>query len=177
MVMGHAGGLEGHADIVKVVPVEQFNVAEGGFHQGLGGDAAVFGQQRLLQGPAIDANSDGKSFHFTDIGHSLHPVLPSDVARVDAHRVAPGGHALKSQLVVKVDVHHQRDMDLLPDGAHRSGRRHVGHRHPDDLTARGLQPEDLLHRGFHVVGAGIAHGLDGHRRAAAHGHLAHHDLL
>ena len=46
---GHAGGLEGYTDIVEIKFVQQPDVFEGGLHHGLGADAAVFGQNGLLQ--------------------------------------------------------------------------------------------------------------------------------
>ncbi len=49
MVMGTLEHLSDSADIVEIEPVQQGDVAEGGLHQGLGRDAAVFGQQLPLQ--------------------------------------------------------------------------------------------------------------------------------
>ena len=36
---------------------------------------------------------------------------------------------------------------------------------------------DLLHRGLHIPGGGIGHGLDGNRSAAANGHAPDNYLL
>ena len=174
---GHTGGLQGHTDIVKVELVQQPDVAEGGLHHGLGAHAPVLGQQRLLQGAAVDSDADGDPSLGADLGHRLHMVGPSDIARVDAHLVRPGGDGLQGQLVVKVDVHHHRDGAALLDLAHRLGGGHVGHRHPDDLAPRRRQSADLVKGGLHVVGAGIGHGLDGDRGAPSDGDPAHHDLL
>ena len=62
------------------------------------------------------------------------------------------------------------------DSPHSLGRRHIGYRYPDDLAARLLQTEDLIHRGCHIIGAGIGHGLNGDRSAAAHRDAAHKNL-
>ena len=40
-----------------------------------------------------------------------------------------------------------------------------------------IQPEDLRDGRRRVLGVRVAHGLDRNRRAAAHGHLPHMDLL
>ena len=66
---------------------------------------------------------------------------------------------------------------MLLDGADGLGGGFVGHCHPDDLTASLLQTTDLLDGGFRVVSAGIAHGLDGDGRTAAHQDAAHFDLF
>ena len=173
----YAGGLEGHADIGKVVPLQQGNVAEGGLHQRFGGHSAVFRQDGLFQRAAVDSDADGDAAPPAGLGHRFHPVFSADVAGVDAHLVAPRRNAFQGQPVVEVDIHHQRDGNALPNGAHGPCGGPVGHRHPDDLAARRLQAPDLLHGGRHVVGAGVGHGLDAHRGAAAHRNAADQNLF
>ena len=150
---------------------------EGRVHQGLGGDAPVLFQQGLFQGAPVDPDADGDVLPGAGVGHGLHPLRVPDVAGVDAHLVCPGLDALQGQLVVEVNVHHQGQVDLLLDGPHRFGGGHVGHRHPDDLAPGGGQAADLLHRGLHVLGGGVGHGLNGPRRAAADGHASHENLF
>ena len=110
------------------------------------------------------------------LGHRLHLLLPADVAGVDADGVDALLRAAQSIAVVEMDVRHHGDVDALLDGAYRVGGRLVGNGHPDDLASGLLQLEDLGHSGLHIVGLGIAHGLNGHRGAAAHGDSAHQDL-
>ena len=157
-------------NVVKVIAVEQGDVPKGRIHQSLGRHTAVFRQQRLFQGPAIDPDADGDMFPGAGHGHGLHPVFPADVAGVDADLIRPGLDALQSQTIVKVDIDHQRQVDLFLDGPHGLGRRHVRHSHPDDLAPRRSQAADLGHGRRHVAGGGVRHGLDGHRSAPAHGH-------
>ena len=151
-------------------------MTHGAVHQCLGGDAAVSGQQVFFQRPAVDADADGDAPLPAGIRHGPHPLLAADVAGVDADLVDAALRAQQRQLVVEMDVRHQRDVDTRLDGRDGPGRLLRGDRHADDLTPRLLQPQDLLHRGVHVLRGGIAHGLDAYRRAAAHGHAAHHDL-
>ncbi len=172
-----AGGFQANADVIEVKSVEQLDVAEGGFHQGFRADLAVFGQDVLLQTAPVDADADGDILLPTGVRHRLHPVRGTDIARVDAHLIRPGGDALQGQFIVEVDVHHQRNIAVLLDGADGLGRGFVWHCYPDDLAARFFQASDLLDGGFRVVGAGIAHGLDGDGRAAAHRDAAHFDLF
>ena len=152
-------------------------MAEGGLHHGFGAHTAVFGQQGLLQRAAVHPDADGDILLAASVGHRLHPVFAADVARVDAHLVRSGGNGLQGQLVVEVDIHHQWQRTLLLDLTHRLGRRHIGHGHPDDLASGGGQLPNLAQGSLHVVGAGVGHRLDGHRRAAAHQNVAYFDLL
>ena len=152
-------------------------MAHGALHQRLGGDAAVLGPQLLFQGPAVDADADGDVLLAADVRHRLHLLLPADVAGVDADGVDAPLRALQGVFVVEVDVRDQGDGDPGLDLIHRLRRRLIRNSHPDDLAARRLQCVDLGHGGRHIVGLGVAHGLDGHRSAAAHGHVPHHQTL
>ena len=151
-------------------------MAEGRLHQGLRRDPAVFGQDGLFQRAPVDPDADGNAVGPAGVGHRLHPVGPADVAGVDADLVHPCRHRLQGQAVVEVDVRHQGDGDALLDGPDGVGRRLVRDSHPDDLTPRLGQAADLGHSGLHVVGAGVAHGLDGDGGSPADGDAPRQDL-
>ena len=72
-----------------------------------------------------------------------------------------------------MNISDQRNVDLLLDFINRLRRGLIRDRHPDDLTPGGLQLFDLGHGGGHIIGLCIAHGLNGHRSATAHGDLPH----
>ena len=148
-------------------------VAHSALHQGLGGDAAVLCPQLLLQRTAVDADADGNVLSITHIRHGLHVLLRPDVAGVDADGVNTPFGALQGVFVVEMDVSNQRDVDLFLDLINCLRRGLVRDSHPDDLTSGGLQFPDLGHGSGHIVGLRIAHRLDGHRSAAAHGDLPH----
>ena len=152
-------------------------MAEGGVHQCLGGHAPVLGQQGLFQGPAVDADADGDVFAGAGLGHRLDPVRAADVARVDAHLVGPGGNAFQGQTIVKMDVHHQGQVNGFLDLPHGLGSSHGGHGHPNNLAPGGGQAADLGCGGLHIFCGGIGHGLDGDRGAAPYGHASHQDLF
>ena len=161
---------------MEVKFLQQRHMAHGALHQGLRGDAAVLIPQLLLQGAAIDADADGDMSRTAGLHHRLHPLLRADVAGVDTDFVHPLAGTLQGQPVVEMDIRHQGDMDAAFDGADGLRRRHIRHSHPDDLTAGGLQGVDLIHRSGHIVGLGVAHGLDGHRCTAPNWDVPHHDL-
>ena len=72
-----------------------------------------------------------------------------------------------------MDVGDQGNIDLILDLVDSLRRGLIRDGHPDDLTSGSLQLLDLGHGGGHIVGLCIAHGLDGHRGAAANGDLPH----
>src|SRR5258707_3299678 len=107
----------------------------------------------------------------TDLGEAHdhhHELLAADVAGVQAQAV----HALlegnEGELVVEVDVGHERDADLPLDLAELLGGVAHGHRAPHDVATRGLQRPDLEQRRLHVPRVGLRHRLHGDGRAAAH---------
>ena len=71
-----------------------------------------------------------------------------------------------------MDVRHQRDVDLFFDLAQRLSGFHGRDRAADDLTAGRFQPEDLLHRCFHIFCLCVGHGLYRDRICPADLHAA-----
>ena len=173
----HVGALDGNADVVKVEFVQQPGLSQGAFHQRPGGDAAVLRPELPFQGAPVDAYPDGDAPGPAGVRHGLDLFLSPDVARVDADGVdAPLG-ALQGEFIVEVNVGHQGDGNPLLNLVHGHRRRLVWDGHPDDLAPGGLQGLNLGHGGLHVVSFRIAHGLDGHGRAAAHRNRPHHQLF
>ena len=111
------------------------------------------------------------------VRHGAHTVMGADIARVDADFIHPLLHAAQRQLIVEMDVCHQRDVDGPADSADGIGGRHIGHGHADDLAAGRLQRANLGHGGRRIGRFRVAHGLYRNRGAAAHRHGAHLDLL
>ena len=66
-----------------------------------------------------------------------------------------------------MNVRHQRDMYLLLNFRKRPRRLHMGHRAPDNLAPRPLQPQNLRHRRLHVLCRRICHGLHQNRISPA----------
>ena len=99
-------------------------------------------------------------------------VRRADVAGIDTYFVHAAVDAQQRQLVVKVDVRHQRDMDAGFDGGDGHSGLPGGNGHTDDVAALLLQTQDLGHGGVRILCRRIAHGLDRDRRAASYGHRA-----
>ena len=117
---------------------------KGAFHQGLGGGMSVLFQQLFVQAAAVDADADGDVLVLAHLHHGLDPILPADVAGVDADF---GGTALRRQdgkLVVKMDVRHQGQGAFPANLREAPGGLPIGHRQTDDLAAGSGQLLDLL---------------------------------
>ena len=141
--------------------------------QRLGGHAAVFLHQVLLQRAAVDAHTDWNIPLPAGVGHGPHAVLRPDVAGVDAYFIHTAVHTQQRQPVIKVDIRHQRDVYSRLDARNGPCGLLRGHRHTHDLAARLLQAVYLPHCGVHVLRGRIAHGLYAYGRAAAHRYRAH----
>ena len=75
-----------------------------------------------------------------------------------------------------MDIRHQGQGTFLAYLRKAAGGLPVGHRQAGDLTPGGGQLLDLIQAALHVRCPGIEHGLDHHRRAAANGDAADHNL-
>ena len=137
---------------------------------------AVLFQQALIQAAAVDADADGNAPVLADVHNGLDPVLAADVAGVDADLGCAALGCCDGQLIVEMDVSHQRQRTFLADFCEAPCALHVGHSETDHLTARSVKLADLLQRACHVGGLGVEHGLDDHGGAAADGHTANIDL-
>src|SRR5690606_1819913 len=110
------------------------------------------------------------------IHHRAHAIFPTDIAGVDALAVdAPFRHRQRD-LVVKVDVRHQRHIDPLAEFTEGIRRFHGRHRHPHDIHPCIFHATDLADSCVHITGFGIGHRLDADGRIATNRDIAHHDL-
>ena len=173
-LQGHedVGGFDADLEVLEVVAVEDLGVAQGGFHQRVAGRFAVLALQLFFQGAGVDADADRHAVVAGGFDHRAHPVLAADVARVDAQAVGAFVGHFQGDLVVVVDVRHQRQAHLLADFAEGFGGIHGGHRNAHDIRAHTFQRPDLGDGGVHVAGVGVGHALHGDRRIAAHRHGA-----
>ena len=148
-------------------------MALGALHHGLRAGVAVLFDEPGLQTAGVDADADGDAPFPAGLRHRLHVLRAADVAGVDADLVnAPLRHR-QGQPVVKMNIRHQGDADLLLDFGDGLGGAHIRDGQADNVRPRHLHGLDLGHRGLHVPGLGVAHGLDGDRGAAADLHPAH----
>ncbi len=143
---------------------------------GLRAGVAVFFEQPLFQRPGVDPDADRDVPRLAGVRHGLDVFLRADVAGVDADLVDAALGAEQRELVVKVNVRHERHvhplLDLV-DGKRGAG---IGHGKAHDLAARGTQRLDLRDGRFHVPGLRVAHRLHRNRGSPAYRQISHFDL-
>ena len=101
----------------------------------------------------------------------------NEVARIDAHFLHQRGGG-KSGARIKMNVGHQRHLAALlaqrvAQHAHAFGFTHALCREPHQLGTGLRQLQALFGAAFHIVGVGVGHRLDAHRRVTSYGQLAH----
>ncbi len=131
------------------------------FYQRLRRYTAIFLQQRLLQGTAVDTHPDRNIFLLALVYHCAYPVFTSYITRINPDFVGTVLHCRDSKFVIKMNIRYQWDRDLLFDLGNSLGRLHRRHSHPDNITSRLGQLLNLLHGIFHMLGLCICHGLNG----------------
>ena len=151
-------------------------MTEGGFHQSLRGGMSVFFEQRLFQGTAVDADPDRDMMGLAAVHHGLDAVLTADVAGVDPNCCGSVFRCREGAAVVKVDIRDDGQRRRSRDLSERDRRLRGWNGDARDLAAGSCEGLDLGKRTLDVTGSGVAHGLDGYRRAAAHGDGADFDL-
>ena len=109
------------------------------------------------QAAEVDANADGDAPRLRRLHHLPHLLLVPQIARIQPQAVHPAGGALQRQLIVKMDVGHQRNADLPLDFRHSFGGFQIRHGGADDFAAGFLQLVDLPHGGFHIAGVRFGH--------------------
>ena len=123
----------------------------------------------------VDPNAYGNLPLFGGAHNHLHLLPVPDVAGIQAKSVNARRDGLQSKLVVKVDIGDDRYLDLLHYLSQGVGCLHIGNGRPYDVTPHLLQLLNLAHRGLHVPGVRLGHGLDRNGRIASYGDIANLD--
>ena len=111
-------------------------------------------------------------FFFCHFHHLTDTVFIADVTRVDTDFIDAQLHDTQCQTIIKVDVCHQRNMNLFFDFTNGICRFHIRHCHTHQFTASRFQRMNLCHRSRYISGICITHGLDNNGVAAAQFQIA-----
>ena len=142
------------------------------------------GEQRLVKGAPIDADTDRLLIFDRALDHDLEVVVvflaDGGVAGVDAvlgEGAGGGGELLEQQVAVVVEITDDGDADAafvesLHDGGNSSGSFLVVHRDAHDFGAGEGEGLDLLDGARDVRGVGVGHRLDDDRDFPTHADLA-----
>ena len=171
----HFGRLEAYLEVLEIVGVQDVDVAHGGFDHGVGIGFAVLAQQFLAERSRVDADTQRHATVACGFDDGAHAVLAADVAGIDTQAVHAVFEHLQRDVMIKMDVGHQRDGGAGPDFAEGFRGFHGRHGHTHEIRADLFKTFYLRQGGSHVAGIGIRHALYGDGRIAAYRHVAHHD--
>ncbi|MNW54118.1 hypothetical protein D3C74_317060 [compost metagenome] len=129
-------------------------------YHGFRGRIAVFLQEMVLERTRIDADTDWNAFFLAGFDDSFDFVPASNVTRIDAHLVDAVLYRQQSQLIIKMNIRHQRNMNPRLNLLNCCCRFFIVDRHAHKLTARFLQPQDLSYRCFDISCFGCTHALN-----------------
>ena len=98
-----------------VIPhiLDDFYFIKGTLHNSLCGDAVVFFHQFFFQGTAVHPHANGNISFFCRIHNCLDTLIASDISRIDTDFVCAVFHGCNGHLIVKMNICHQRNGDLL----------------------------------------------------------------
>ena len=137
-----------------------FHLIQRTFYNPLCSHTPVLCNQILFQRTAVYAYTDGNPARLCSIYHSLHAFPASDISGIDTDLIRSVFYGCHCKTIIKMDICHQGNMDLLFYLFQGLCRLHRWHSHPDDLASGLLQFKDLSHCSRHILCFCIAHGLD-----------------
>ena len=111
----NVGGFDADHQVIVAHLLNQSSFFQSAFYQPLCSDAAVFFDQTFFQRAAVYTYSNGNVKLLGPIYHSFYSFLAADIAGVDADLVSAIFHGCNSQTIIKVNVCHQRNMNLFFD--------------------------------------------------------------
>src|SRR5690606_31684404 len=111
----NVGGFQGDHDIREIEILENTDMIQRTFHHAVRRRVTVFFQHPFLQGSRVHSDPDGNPPFLGRLYHCLHLFPASDVPRVDADFIDPALDRFQGQTIVKMDVRHQRNRNLLFD--------------------------------------------------------------
>ncbi|MNJ58349.1 hypothetical protein D3C77_539780 [compost metagenome] len=158
---------ERNDNVVKIQLLQYSDVEQGAFHHSLWRRIAVFFKQMILQGTCIHSDPDRNPFLLASLHDSLYLLPATNVARINPHFIDPVLDRKQSQLIIKMNIGHQRYVNLFLDFLDRRSSFLIVHRHADQLTAGFFQSKNFRYRSGNVSCFGGAHALNDYFVTAA----------
>ena len=170
---GHAMGLGGKHDIGKTAILKMFDETLARHHELFGLRQVIALGDILLERASVHADANRTARGARSIDHRVNLSPIADIAGIDAQLGSTGLNGTNGELMVKVDIGDNRHRRLGTDGAETLERGLGGHTHAHNITTRLGKRTHLRKRCLGVSGIGAGHGLNHHRSAATHLHVAH----
>ena len=109
----YVGGFDRHDQLVEPEALQTPDVFERALGQRLGRRRAVFCGDLPFQRPAVDAHAHRHAQPRAGAGDGAHAVVVPDVAGVDADFRDSGFGRVNRELIIEMDVRHQRQRRML----------------------------------------------------------------
>ena len=179
-------GLDAHHNIGRLDAYHQIvishlfyhvHLVHGALNQAFRRHAFILFYQRLLKRAAVYADADRHLVFLCLIHHCLYAFSGPDISRVDPDLVCAILNCRNCQAIVKMNIRHQWDMNLLLDLCKRLRCLHRRNRAANNLAACPFQFQNLGHRRLHILRPGIRHRLDGNRAPPAYAHISYPNLF
>ena len=159
--------LDAYNQIVVTQFLDHMYLIKGTLHKPLCGHTAVLLHKILLQRTAVDSHTDWHLVFLCLVHNHLHPIPTADVAWIDTDLIRSVFYGSDGKPVVKVNIRHQRNVNLFLNLTKRLCGLHRRNRTPDDLASCLFQSENLVDRSPYIFRLRICHGLDGNWIAAS----------
>ena len=111
----HIGGLDTDHQIVIAKILDDPHFIQSTLHKPVRCDTMVFFYQFFFQRTAVYAYSNRNISLLCAVYHSCDPLLAADISRIDADLICAVFHGGDSQCIIKVNIRHQRNVDLFLD--------------------------------------------------------------
>ncbi len=160
-------GFDTDNKIIIVHLLYHLHLVQCAFHKSLRRHFPIFFNELFLQRTAVYSYPNRDIPLFCHIHHSFHLIPATDIAGIDANLVRTVFHGRQCHLIIKMNIRHKRNGNLLFDLFHSHSRFLCRYGAADDLTPCRLQPVNLLHSGLHILCPRIGHGLYQYRISAS----------
>ena len=144
----------------------------GTLNQAFSCNATVFLYQILLQRTAVYPDTDWDAMFFCLIYHCLHAGCIPDISRIDTDLICAILNRSNRQPVIKMNVRHQWNMNLLLDFSKCFRRFYRRHSAANNLTPCFLQRMDLCNRCIYIFCLRIRHRLNCNRISSTDLHIS-----
>ena len=171
------GGFDADHQIIIPHLLNHPHLIQRALYDSFGRHCTIFFQKCFFQGTAVDADPDGNLMLLRLIDDGPQALLSTDIARIDPNLVGSVLNGRNRHPIVKMDIRHQRDLNIFFDLPQCLSRFQCGNGTAHDLTACRLQPVDLLYGSFDILGLCIGHRLDRHRMISSDHHVSDPDFL
>ena len=142
---------------MKIICFQHTHFIQSTFHQARRRYAVILLHQRFFQRSAVNANTNRhmvflcRLYHFADI------LLAANVARIDPDLIGAVFHGGNCQLIIKMNISHQWNMDSFLNLFQRLCSFLGRNRTADNITSCFFQRKDLLRGFLHIFRFRVRH--------------------